>query len=193
MSIRAKTAAVTSAPSGGAEQRLQRVLTLGLEKLNLGNAAAATTGVKDEQLLRMLYSKTREGRDKRDEDIIEEAMREFLENGGNTNAWDYTNALRNLRELQADRAAREADPAAYEEAKRQKRLQKTLADKVTEGGMRGDEDIVAEAIREYEEAGGDPNHFYYQDAQQRLRMMLHVRARQQRNRSPLRPMKSNPR
>jgi len=79
-------------------------------------------------------------------------------------------------------AAPEADPAAYEEAKRQKRLQNTLFDKVTKGGMRGDEDIVAEAIREYEEAGGDPNNFYYQDAQQRLRMMLYVRYQQQRNR-----------
>ena len=182
MSIRAQTPAVTSGPSGGAEQRLHRVLTLGLKKPDLGNAAAAANGVKDDQLERKLYSKTREGRDKRDEDIIEEAMREFVENGGNTNAWDYTNALRNLRELQADRAAREADPAAYEEAKRQKRLQTTLFDKVTKGGMRGDEDIVAEAIREYEEAGGDPNNFYYQDAQQRLRMMLYVRYQQQRNR-----------
>lgn len=50
MSIRAQTPAVTSAPSGGAEQRLQRVLTLGLEKLRLDNAAAAApTGVTFEE------------------------------------------------------------------------------------------------------------------------------------------------
>jgi len=161
MSIRAQTPAVTSGPSGGAEQRLRRVLTLGKEKRNFGNAAAAPAGMKEEQLRRKLYSKTREGRDKRNEDIINEAMREFLENGGNPKARDYTNALQNLRELQADRAAREADPAAYEEAERQKRLQKTLFNKVTEGEKRGNEDIITEAIREYEEAGGDPNSVYY--------------------------------
>ena len=59
MSIRAQTPAVTSGPSGGAEQRLHRVLTLGLKKPDLGNAAAAANGVKDEQLERKLYSKTR--------------------------------------------------------------------------------------------------------------------------------------
>ena len=58
-------------------------------------------------------------------------------------------------------AAREADPAAYEEAERQKRLQTTLFNKVTEGKRRGDEDIIAEAIREYEDAGGDRNSVYY--------------------------------
>ena len=161
MSIRAQTPAVTSGPSGGAGQRLRRVLTLGQEKRNFGNAAAAPDGMKEEQLRRKLYSKTREGRDKRNEDIINEAMREFLENGGNPKAWAYTNALQNLRELQADRAAREADPAAYEEAERQKRLQTTLFNKVTEGKRRGDEDIIAEAIREYEDAGGDRNSVYY--------------------------------
>ena len=44
MSIRAQTPAVTSGPSGGAEQRLRRVLTLGQEKRNFGNAAAAPDG-----------------------------------------------------------------------------------------------------------------------------------------------------
>ena len=161
MSIRAQTPAVTSGPSGGAGQRLRRVLTLGQEKRNFGNAPAAPDGMKEEQLRRKLHSKTREGRDKRNEDIINEAMREFLENGGNPKAWAYTNALRNLRELQADRAAREADPAAYEKAEKQKRLQTTLFNKVTEGERRGDEDIITEAIREYEEAGGDPNSVYY--------------------------------
>ena len=177
MSIRAQTPAVTSAPSGGAEQRLHRVLTLGQKKLNFGNAAAAPTGMKEEQLERELYYQTCEGRDKRDEDIIEEAMREFVEAGGDRNNLYYRDALRNLRELQADRAAREADPAAYEEAKKQERLQTTLFNEVSRGKYRGDEDIVAEAIREYEEAGGDRNSRYYRDAQEQLGIILMVRRR----------------
>ena len=49
MSIRAQTPAVTSAPSGGAEQRLHRVLALGMGKLRLDNAAAAPTGLTFEE------------------------------------------------------------------------------------------------------------------------------------------------